>query len=155
MVPLVERLIAAHPGAAARLLVGDDRISGNPKLNNLAKGWAAARHDWIVMTDSNVELPPDYLAILFARWTPGTGLVSSPPAGTRPEGFWAALEAAFLNTYQARWQLAADQIGLGFAQGKNLFWRRDILDDAGGPRGARRRRWPRIWRPPGWCAPPG
>jgi ceramide glucosyltransferase len=85
------------------------------------------------MADSNLLLPPDYLAILFARWTPGTGLVSSPPAGVRPEGLWAELECAFLDTYQGRWQLVADAIGNGFAQGKTLFWRRDILDAAGGP----------------------
>lgn len=133
VVPLVERLIAAHPGVPARLLVGDDPVSGNPKLNNLVKGWAAARHGWIAMTDSNVLLPPDYFATLFAHWTPGTGLVSSPPLGTRPADFAADLECAFLDTYQARWQLAADQLGTGFAQGKNLFWRRDILDAAGGP----------------------
>ncbi len=132
VVPLVEGLILAHPRVPARLLIGDDVISGNPKLNNLAKGWEAARHDWIAMTDSNVELPRDYFAILFAHWTSGTGLVSSPPAGIRPVGFWAELESAFLDTYQARWQLAADQLGLGFAQGKTLFWRRDILDKAGG-----------------------
>ncbi len=83
VIPLAERLIAAHPQTPARLLVGDDPVSGNPKLNNLVKGWAAARHDWIAMADSNVLLPPDYLQVLLARWTPGTGLVSSPP-GRRP-----------------------------------------------------------------------
>src|SRR5947209_17509166 len=34
VVPLVERLIAEHPGAHARLLIGEDPISSNPKLNN-------------------------------------------------------------------------------------------------------------------------
>ena len=43
---------------------------------------------------------------------------ASPPVGCRPDGFWAELECAFLNTYQARWQLTADSVGLGFAQGK-------------------------------------
>src|ERR1700687_696537 len=38
VVPLVRRLIAEHPSVPARLLVGDERISDNPKLNNLAKG---------------------------------------------------------------------------------------------------------------------
>src|ERR1700722_15947128 len=47
--PLVHRFIAAHPDIPARLLIGDDRISGNPKLNNVVKGWKAARHRWIVM----------------------------------------------------------------------------------------------------------
>ncbi len=132
VIPLVERLMAVHSTISARLLVGDDHISINPKLNNLVKGWKSARFDWIVMADSNVLLPPNYLQSLFSRWTPGTGLVSSPAIGVRPEGFWGELECAFLNTYQARWQLTADQLGLGFAQGKNMLWRRDILENAGG-----------------------
>lgn len=133
IVAVVKRLIAAHPETRARLLIGDSTISGNPKLNNLVKGWAAARADWVVMTDSNVLLPKDYLQALLARWTPGTGLVTSPAAGNRGEGLWGALESGFLNTYQARWQLAADELGLGFAQGKNLLWQREFLNRAGGP----------------------
>jgi ceramide glucosyltransferase len=134
VMPLVERLIAEHPHVPARLLTGDDRISINPKLNNLVKGWAAARHDWVLMADSNIVLPADYIRQLFSFWLPGTGLVCSPPIGGRPEGAMAELECAFLNTYQARWQLAAAAIGLGFAQGKTMLWRRDILDAAGGIR---------------------
>jgi ceramide glucosyltransferase len=132
IIPLVERLMAVNPSVPARLLVGDDRICGNPKLNNLVKGWKSASHDWIIMADSNVLLPVDYIEQLFSRWTAGTGLVSSPAVGIRPAGFWSELECAFLNTYQARWQLAADQLGLGFAQGKNMLWQRDVLDAAGG-----------------------
>ena len=132
-ISLAQAAMAARPDVPSRLLVGEDMISGNPKLNNLVKGWQAARYRWIAMIDSNVALPPDYVERLFATWTPGTGLVTSPPAGTAPEGFWARVEAGFLNTYQDRWQLLADAVGHGFAQGKVLFWRRDILDAAGGP----------------------
>jgi ceramide glucosyltransferase len=132
VIPLVRDLIAAHPGTRARLLVGEDAITGNPKLNNLAKGWAATRADWIVMTDSNVILPRDYLRQLMGAWSAGTGMVSSPPVGTRPEGLWGSLECAFLNGHQARWQLAADTLGLGFAQGKTLFTTRGMVDRAGG-----------------------
>jgi ceramide glucosyltransferase len=134
VVPFVERLIAEYPQVSARLLTGDDRISINPKLNNLVKGWRAALHEWIVMADSNVLLPTHYLKSLFACWTPGTGLVCSPPVGGSPEGVAAEIECAFLNTYQARWQIAADTVGLGFAQGKTMLWHRDLLDQAGGIR---------------------
>ena len=48
------------------------------------------------------------------------------------EGFWAELECAFLNTYQARWQYIADAFGFGFAQGKTMLWRRADLERAGG-----------------------
>jgi ceramide glucosyltransferase len=132
VVPVIERLIAEHPGVPSRLMTGDDRISNNPKLNNLVKGWGAARHALVVMTDSNVLMPADYLEQLVQRMRAGVGLVSSAPTGIRPDGAAAELECAFLNTYQARWQLTADAFGNGYAQGKTLFWRRRDLDNAGG-----------------------
>jgi len=132
VVPLVRRLIADHPHVPARLLIGNNRISTNPKLNNMLKGCAAARHPWLVMCDSNVLMPPDYVARLFAAWQRDAGLVCSPPIGCAAQGFWAELECAFLNTYQARWQYAADAFGLGFAQGKTMLWHREVLDAGGG-----------------------
>lgn len=131
-VALVEELIARHPRVDARLLVGDERPSANPKLNNVAKGWKAARHPWIVLADSNVIMPPDYVDQLAAAWHSDTGLVCSPPLGCLPHGFWAEIECAFLNTYQSRWQTAADSVGFGFAQGKSMLWRRELLEQAGG-----------------------
>jgi ceramide glucosyltransferase len=132
VVPLVHELIAAHPQVDARLLIGNNRVSSNPKLNNLVKGWHAARHDWVVMVDSNVLMPAAHLQRMLASWQPDTGLVCSPPIGGAPQNAWAELECSFLNTYQARWQYFAESIGLGFAQGKSMLWRRDLLDAAGG-----------------------
>lgn len=131
-VALVEKLIAAHPKVPARLLVGDNRVTANPKLNNLIKGWDAARGDLVVMADSNLLLPPDYLWRLLDARLPDVGLVSAPPIGIRPEGLWGALECAFLNGNQARLQLAADALGLGFAQGKTMMWDRAFLNRHGG-----------------------
>jgi ceramide glucosyltransferase len=129
--PLVRNAIAANSGRPARLLIGDDRISANPKLNNVVKGWKAARHDWVIMADSNVLMPADYIQRLLARWRPGTGIVCAPPIGSRPESFAAEIECAFLNTYQARWQYAGESCGYGFAQGKTMLWRREILEAGG------------------------
>jgi ceramide glucosyltransferase len=134
VVALIRGLMNEHPTVRARLLIGDERISANPKLNNVLKGWRAAAHDRIVMTDSNVLLPRDYIQRLLASWRPDTGLVSAPPVGSHPQGFWAQIECAFLNTYQVRWQYAADTLGLGFAQGKTLFYRRSDIEAAGGLR---------------------
>ena len=132
VLPLVKSLIAAYPKVAVRLLIGDDRVSTNPKLNNVVKGWHAAAHQWIVIADSNVLMPHDYIQRLLASWRDDTGLVASPPIGSHPEGFWAEIECAFLNTYQARWQYIVDSLGRGFAQGKTMLWRRADLDRAGG-----------------------
>lgn len=131
-VPLLRGMIAAHPMVPAQLLIGDPGLTGNPKLNNLFKGWDAAQAGIVVMADANLLLPPDYLDRLLTELTPDAGLVSAPPVGLRAEGLAGAVEAAFLNGFQARWQLAADSVGLGFAQGKTLMWRREVLEAAGG-----------------------
>lgn len=132
--PRIRRAIAAHPNINARLLVGDDAFSENPKLNNCVKGWEAARHPWVVLADSNVLMPPDYLQQLFAGWRPDTGLVCSTPIGSRPQNFWAEVECAFLNTLQARWQYTGESLGMGYAQGKSMLWYKPILETEGGIR---------------------
>jgi ceramide glucosyltransferase len=131
---LIRRLISEHPHVPARLLVGRDDATSNPKLNNLIKGWRVARSDWVVMVDSNVLMPRYYLQQLLAGWRSDTGLLCAPPIGGMAQGFWAEVECAFLNSYQARWQYAADTVGLGFAQGKTMLWRRADLEQAGGIR---------------------
>ena len=134
VVGLLHRLMAAHPHVPATLLTGEDPVSDNPKLNNVVKGWRQAAFDWVVIADSNVLMPRDYIQRLLAAFTPGTGLVCSPPVGCSPEGLWAELECSFLNSYQARWQYVADSLGVGFAQGKTMLWRREILEAGGGIR---------------------
>jgi ceramide glucosyltransferase len=130
--PLVQAAIEANPRRPARLLIGDDRVSANPKLNNVVKGWRAARHDWVIIADSNVLMPRDYIQRLLARWRSDTGIVCAPPIGSRPQSFAAEIECAFLNTYQARWQYAGESSGYGFAQGKTMLWRRETLEAGGG-----------------------
>jgi ceramide glucosyltransferase len=132
VIPEVVSACAANPGVPARLLTGDDRISANPKLNNCYKGWQAARHEWVVLADSNVLMPADYLERLMAAWQADTGLACSMPLASRPRGFWAEVECAFLNGHQVRWQYASEALGRGFAQGKSMLWYKPMLDGAGG-----------------------
>ena len=134
VVPVVVRLIDGNPDKPARLLIGDECVGANPKLNNLVKGWAAARYDWIVIADSNVLIAPDSLQRLVGRWRRDTGCVSSMPLASRPANFWAELECAFLNTFQARFQYVSEAMGRGFAQGKTMLLRRDLVERAGGIR---------------------
>ena len=75
ILPLLERMRAAHPRIPSRLILGDERIGGNPKLNNCVRGWDAARHDWVILADSNVLMPPDYIQQMQAAWRTSSGLV--------------------------------------------------------------------------------
>lgn len=132
VLPQVKANIAAFPHVRARILIGDDRISANPKLNNCVKGWRAASHDWVILADSNVLMPEHYISILMAAWRSDSGLICSPPRGSRPEGIWSELECTFLNTFQCRYQYAAETLGQGFAQGKTMLWNKPLLDALGG-----------------------
>lgn len=129
---LVRRLIALHPERPARLLVGDSTLTTNPKVNNLVKAVPRAKYEILCMTDANLLLPRDYLLRLVERFDKETGMVSSPAAGGNPENFWGSVEAAMLNSHQARWQYIPDIAGQGFAQGKTLCFRKSVLLKGGG-----------------------
>lgn len=131
ILPLLQEVMADHPGREARILIGEEALGANPKLNNMAKGFRQSAHEHIVFVDSNVFTPPDYLDQLMAGLESGAGMVTAPPVGLAPVGFWAELECAFLNSYQARMQYAIDTLGRGFAQGKTLCFRRADLDHGG------------------------
>lgn len=132
IIPLIEELIGRYGAEKVRLIVGDVPVSANPKLNNCVRGWEEATTDWVILADSNVLMPKDYIQRMLAAWRPDTGLVCSTPAGSRPQSFGAEVECAFLNAFQARWQYVGEALGMGFAQGKSMLWNKPFLDANGG-----------------------
>jgi ceramide glucosyltransferase len=132
IITLIEELIGIYGTEKVKLIVGDVAVSANPKLNNCVRGWEAATTDWVILADSNVLMPKDYIQRMLTAWRPDTGLVCSTPAGSRPFCFGAEVECAYLNPFQARWQYAAEALGLGFAQGKSMLWNKPFLDANGG-----------------------
>lgn len=131
VIPLVRETIAAYPHVSARILIGEDRHSPNPKYNNMQKGYREARGDIVIFADSNLLIPEDYLQRVISTFDDGCALVSAPPFGNRPSNLWAEVECALLNSYAARVQFCADAVGFGFAQGKTLAFRKTDLDTGG------------------------
>lgn len=106
--------------------------SNNPKLNNMQKGWYEAKGHLILFADSNCLLPTDAVQRMTAKMTGNTGIVCSPPLGCLPKGFWADVECATMNTFQAKWQLLVAKLGFGFCQGKAMMMNRKVFDGFGG-----------------------
>lgn len=131
VIPLVRDAIARHPHVRAQLLIGEDRLSQNPKFDNMAKGYRAATGEIVVFADSNLLAPADYLQRVVDTFEDDTAVVSAPPFGARPENIWAEVECALLNAYAARVQYCVDALGFGFAQGKTLAFRKRDLDAGG------------------------
>lgn len=132
IIPLIEELIGHYGADKVSLIIGDVAVSANPKLNNCVRGWDAAQTDWVILADSNVLMPKDYIQRMLAAWRDDTGLVCSTPAGSRPFCFGAEVECAYLNPFQSRWQYAGEAMGLGFAQGKSMLWNKPFLNAHGG-----------------------
>ena len=127
---VVRRLIATHHTIQTRILIGEINLSQNPKLNNMASAWPEASGDVVIFADSNLLLPPDYCSSIAGAFEKiNTVVVSSPPVGDFAESFFGEVECAMLNTHAARWQFAASAMGINFAQGKTLAFRRSAFDD--------------------------
>ncbi len=98
--PVARAVAREHPGVRA-IVVSDDRAVGhNPKVNNLANLLRRARHDLVLVSDSNIAVRPGYLKDLVAhRERSGAGLVWSLFRATAGRGLGAAFEALQLNVF--------------------------------------------------------
>ncbi len=130
---LVQELLQLHPEAPARLLVGAEPVGSNPKINNLARAYREARHDWVVVSDSTIRAPRDYLSRLARHAHPKVGMVTAVVAGSRPLGPGGYLEAAYLNGFYARWMILTAAAGRPAVVGKSMFFRKSVARRFGGP----------------------
>ena len=94
----VAALRAAHPGADISLSTGPRAHGANGKIGNLIAMLPLAKHDVLVLSDSDMVVGRDYLAqVLAALAAPGVGAVSCLYAGRGDAGFWSRLGAATIS----------------------------------------------------------
>lgn len=130
----VERLRARHPHADITLVI-DARLHGsNRKVSNLVNMEPHIRHPVIVLSDSDMAVPRDYLArILDALDQPGVGGVTCLYHGRGDAGFWSRMVAAMIG-----WQFLPGVVfgyARGLAQpcmGSTIALRHDLLKERGG-----------------------
>jgi ceramide glucosyltransferase len=93
-IEIVTRIAAEFPAGVIELHI-DLRVGGrNLKIANLANMMRCARHDVLVMIDSDIEVSSDYLSIVMAELQrPGVGAVTCLYRGVSSGGFWANLSA--------------------------------------------------------------
>jgi ceramide glucosyltransferase len=133
-IPLVERLLRKYPGMDMELVIDPTMHGSNHKVANLINMYPSARHDVLVISDSDMHAAPDYLAqVADALAVPGTGLVTTLytglPVGT---GLPAALGAAYINQNFAAGALMARGLGRQDCMGATMALRRETLMRIGG-----------------------
>lgn len=113
----------------------------NPKVRNLSVLAARARHDAVLISDSNVRVAPGYLRATAAELQdPRVGLVTNLIAGVggEDESLGSLLENLHLNTFVAgATTLARAAAGRACVVGKSMLFRRSDLARLGGWRSLR------------------
>lgn len=94
------RVIAARPDRVIDLCV-DDRVHGrNRKISNFVNMMKHARHDVLVLVDSDIEVGPSYLSkVVPLLGQPRVGVVTCLYYGIPESGLWARLAAMGINFY--------------------------------------------------------
>lgn len=94
-VAVVEALRRDYPAAHIDLVVDVARHGSNGKVANLVNMAPHIAHDTVVLSDSDMAVPVDYLArVTQALAEPGVGAVTCLYRGRGDGGFWSRLGAA-------------------------------------------------------------
>ena len=93
-IPVIEKLIRDFPDRAIRLLIGSEPAGVSDKVNKLARMAREARHDVLIVTDSDVRVDPGFLRAIVAPFgDPTIGGVTCLYRGLTDGSFAADLEA--------------------------------------------------------------
>lgn len=99
-IAIVRRLQAAYPSHDIELVV-DARVHGqNLKVSNLINLAARAKHELLVIADSDIAVEPDYLAAVTAPLANvAVGIVTCLYRARSVGGFWTRVGALFVNEW--------------------------------------------------------
>src|ERR1700677_1041693 len=129
------RVAARHPGVPAKFLSTGEPRSINAKVASMEKMEAAAAHDILVISDSDVRVTPDYLrAVALPFADPGVGGMTRIYRGVAAEGgLWARIEAVGMSVEMTAGVLAASAVeGMQFVLGPTMAFRRETIRRMGG-----------------------
>jgi len=131
----VEQLQREFPDRQVRLVVCPKLLGANVKVSNLAQMLPLARHEHLVVNDSDIRVERDYLQRVVAPLSDAkVGMVTCLYRGVAASTFGSRLEALGISTDLFAGVLAARQLegGIRFGLGSTLAFRRADLARAGG-----------------------
>lgn len=133
-VAIVQRLQREYPRCALQLVI-ERRVHGsNRKVSNLINMMAAARHEYLIISDSDVRVEPDYIDRIVAPLDDKqVGIVTCCYRGVPREGVWSILGAMFINNWFIPSVRVAAILGFrSFGFGATIAIRREVLSNIGG-----------------------
>jgi ceramide glucosyltransferase len=131
--PIAEQAVATWPGRF-QLHLQRGTPGYNPKVNQLVTLEEAARHDILVVSDSNTRVPPGYLKEMAAAFEdPAVMCFTSPVVGVGEQTLGSLLDNVHLASCVGAGMVAAPAAsGKYLVVGKSMALRRSALQELGG-----------------------
>ena len=129
-----ERLRLAHPDRDIKLVVDARRWGENGKVSNLVNMAEHARHEVIVLADSDMSVAPDYLRRLASALAePGVGAVTCLYRGLALPNLWSRLATQWIDHHFLPNVLVGMALGLAKpCFGSTIALRAETLKRIGG-----------------------
>jgi len=134
-IELVRRLQQHYPNRRIELVICDRALGTNTKVSNLAQMLPQARHEVLLVDDSDIRVPPDYLRRVVTPLSDDSiGLVTCLYRGIASRTLGSKLECLTISTDFVPGVLSARFLehGLHFGLGSTLALRRTDLTAIGG-----------------------
>jgi ceramide glucosyltransferase len=133
-VEVVHRLKREFPSLDLELAVDRRQHGSSRKVSNLINMTPLARHDYLVVSDSDVRVGRDYLAqVVRPLADDGVGIVTCTYRGEPRSGLWSLLGSLFINEwFIPSVRVAAMSGSRAFAFGVTIAIRRQVLASIGG-----------------------
>ncbi len=132
-IAVVEDLKARTPRFDIALAVGAREDGSNPKIANLIGMFPHAKHDVLVLSDSDIGVAPDYLRkIVGALEEPGIGAVTCYYRGRARGNVWSRLAAMGIDRFLPNVVCAVSFRLAAPCFGSTIALKRSLLADIGG-----------------------
>ena len=130
---VVEEMRKRYPHVKCRVILSGTPTWPNAKAFSLDKMVAGSSSDYFVITDSDVEVAPDFLRnVIPPLLDPKIGLVTCLYRGVPAGGVWSLLEALGMSVEMSSGVIVADLLeGMRFALGPGMATRRDVVTKIG------------------------
>lgn len=130
----VRQLIASHPGHDAQLMICAESHGANGKVSTLLQLRRQAKHEFIVVSDADIQVPPDFVANVIAPLCePSVGLVNCFYRLANPSTLAMHWEAIAVNAdFWSQVLQARSLKAIDFALGAAMATTRAQLDSIGG-----------------------
>jgi ceramide glucosyltransferase len=132
---IARQVAARYPDVPARFFSTGELRYINAKVHSMEVMSAAAAHDILVISDSDVRVAPDYLRAVARPFADAkTGAMTCLYRGVAAQGgLWARLEAVGMSIEMTAGVLVANMLeGMQFVLGPTMAVRRECVDAMGG-----------------------